>query len=162
MRPRGAALRAFRPIARASKAEKGRTYSFRPVANMHWRCRSNHLVWPVMRFARNRLCALLREGLEFDHENLLDGLLDLTIRVGTSTPNADPCGDYTWQLFRLADSRKPGAFTELDRKALKLTGFSTVPSSSPGSSPYGWILKSGEADLFLTYRTNAVRPTGVS
>src|SRR3954464_8736399 len=55
---------------------------------------------PVALFARNRLCALARPGLEVTSISLLDRMLDPQVKLGTSTPKADPSGDYAWERFR--------------------------------------------------------------
>jgi ABC-type molybdate transport system substrate-binding protein len=47
-------------------------------------------------------------------ENFLAKLLDPAIKIGTSTPKADPAGDYTWAMFRLAEKIKPGSYAILD------------------------------------------------
>ena len=52
---------------------------------------------PVVLFARNRLCALVRPGLEVTSASLLDRMLDPQVKLGTSTPKADPSGDYAWE-----------------------------------------------------------------
>ena len=83
--------------------------------------------------ARNRLCVLARPGISLDADRLLDLLLDPAIRVGTSTPGADPSGDYTWAFFRNAGSARPGAFTTLDAKALQLTGREVDPQQQEGT-----------------------------
>lgn len=49
---------------------------------------------PVLRFARNKLCALVRPGVTVDSANLLERMLDPNVKLGTSTPKADPSGDY--------------------------------------------------------------------
>lgn len=49
---------------------------------------------PVVLFARNELCALVRDGLVVTPATLLDVMLDPAIKLGTSTPKADPSGDY--------------------------------------------------------------------
>jgi len=111
---------------------------------------------PVVLFARNRLCALVRPGLTVTTATLLDRMLDGPIKVGTSTPVADPSGDYAFEVFRKADKLKPGAQMLLEKKALKLTG---GPSSAPapkGRNVYGWHVAEGGADIFLTYCTNAL------
>ncbi|MFN3210512.1 MAG: substrate-binding domain-containing protein [Roseovarius sp.] len=54
---------------------------------------------PVALFARNRLCALARPEVEVTPETLLDVMLDDDTRLGTSTPKADPSGDYAFALF---------------------------------------------------------------
>ena len=77
---------------------------------------------PVVLFARNRLCALVRPGLDVTPATLLDRMLDRSVKLGTSTPRADPSGDYAWEVFRKADAIRPGAGAALERKALQLTG----------------------------------------
>src|SRR3954471_20165045 len=54
---------------------------------------------PVVLFARNRLCALARPSLEVTPAALLDRMLDPQEKLGTSTPKADPSGDYAWEVF---------------------------------------------------------------
>src|SRR5215471_4152857 len=49
---------------------------------------------PVALFARNRLCALAKPGLAVESGNLLDRMMDAQVKLGTSTPRADPSGDY--------------------------------------------------------------------
>jgi ABC-type molybdate transport system substrate-binding protein len=107
-------------------------------------------------FARNRLCALARAGLGVSQASLLDAMLDTGVRVGISTPKADPSGDYAFQLFAKAETVSPGARAALEGKALQLTGGSTSQRAPAGRNLYGWVMASGKADLFLTYRTNAV------
>jgi ABC-type molybdate transport system substrate-binding protein len=36
---------------------------------------------------------------------------DEDVSTGTSTPKADPSGDYAWERFRKADAIKEGSFT---------------------------------------------------
>ena len=55
---------------------------------------------PVVMFARNRLCALAAPGVSVSSETLLDRILDPKVKLGTSTPKADPSGDYAWKLCR--------------------------------------------------------------
>jgi molybdate transport system substrate-binding protein len=109
---------------------------------------------PVVLFARNRLCALVRPGLSDETETLLDRMLDPGIKLGTSTPKADPSGDYAWEVFRKADAVKPGSFALLAQKALQLTSSPTSPSFG-NRSPYGTLVAAGKADIFLTYCTGA-------
>ncbi|MES2841965.1 MAG: molybdate ABC transporter substrate-binding protein [Pseudomonadota bacterium] len=113
--------------------------------------------WSTPRvFARNQLCALTQANINATPERLLDVLLDPSVRVGTSTPKADPSGDYAWALFRKADAVRSGAYATLDRKALQLTGGPTSPKAPAGRGTYAWVMDQGQADVFLTYCTNAV------
>jgi molybdate transport system substrate-binding protein len=110
---------------------------------------------PPVLFARNRLCALARPGLAVDSATLLDRMLADDIKLGTSTPRADPSGDYAWEVFRKADKLEPGAFAALEKKALQLVGGPNSPTAPPGRALYGILVAEGKADLFLTYCTNA-------
>src|SRR5215510_204822 len=111
---------------------------------------------PVVLFARNRLCALTRPGVAVETATLLDRMLDPNVKLGTSTPRADPSGDYAWEVFRKAETLRPGAFTALERKALKLVGGPDAPTVPRGRTVYGMLIAEGKADLFLTYCTNAM------
>ena len=111
---------------------------------------------PVVLFARNRLCALVRPGLAVEPATLLDRMLDPNVKLGTSTPRADPSGDYAWEMFRKADKLKPGAFGALEQKALQLTGGPNAPTAPPGRTIYGVLVAEGKADIFLTYCTGAI------
>ena len=111
---------------------------------------------PVVLFARNQLCALAQADVEVTSENLLHTLLDTRVRVGTSTPKADPSGDYAWELFKKADTVKAGSYAMLSDKALQLTGGPTSEKAPEGRNQYGWVMAGKKADVFLTYCTNAV------
>lgn len=110
---------------------------------------------PVV-FARNQLCALARPGVAMTRETLLPVLLDEKIRLGVSTPKADPSGDYAVALFAKAEAVTAGARAKLEAKAQQLTGGASSPKAPEGRNLYAWVMDSGEADVFLTYCTNAV------
>jgi molybdate transport system substrate-binding protein len=110
---------------------------------------------PVTRFARNRLCALVRPGLTVDGAVLLDRMLDPNVKLATSTPKADPSGDYAFEVFRKAEAIRPGSQTILENKALQLTGGPGSATPPSGRTVYGWHVAEGRADIFLTYCTNA-------
>jgi molybdate transport system substrate-binding protein len=111
---------------------------------------------PVAIFARNQLCALAREGLSVTSLTLLTTMLDPAVRMGTSTPKADPSGDYAFALFAKAEALKPGARAALEAKALQLTGGPNSEKAPAGRNQYAWAMEGGKADVFLTYCTNAV------
>jgi len=111
---------------------------------------------PVIRFARNRMCALVKPELKVDSANLLERMLDPAVKLGTSTPKADPSGDYALEVFRKADAIKPGAQAVLEKKALQLTGSAGSATPPAGRTVYGWHVAESRADLFLTYCTNAL------
>lgn len=107
-------------------------------------------------FVRNTLCALTSEQLDATPANLLATLLRPGVRLGTSTPKADPSGDYTWEMFHKADGVQQGAYAVLDAKALKLVGQVSLPQAPAGRLAYAWIMDERKVDVFLTYCTNAV------
>ena len=109
----------------------------------------------VDRFARNTMCVLARPEVDVSTDTVLRTMLDPKIRLGTSTPKADPSGDYAWRVFHKADVMQPGSFATLSAKAMQLTG---GPQSAPpptDRSVYGALLAQNRADIFLTYCTNA-------
>jgi len=109
----------------------------------------------VAMFTRNTLCAFALPRVGLTSTNLLDRLLDPGVKLGTSTPKADPAGDYTWAMFRLADKFKPGSFAVLDQKAQQIVG-GTLPSAAGGNpDPTIAALRDGIVDVHLGYCTSA-------
>jgi molybdate transport system substrate-binding protein len=137
---------------RFEKGEAGDVFASADMGNPQKLMREG-LAGPVVLFARNRLCAIARPGLSLTSDTLLATMLDPAVKLGTSTPNADPSGDYAWEVFRKADALQPGSGARLEAKALKLVG---GPASAPppaGVNAYAWHLREGRADLFLGYCT---------
>ena len=110
----------------------------------------------VVLFTRNRLCALVRPGFGVDTETLLERMLDPNVKLASSTPKADPSGDYAFEVFAKAEAFKPGARAALEKKALLLVGAADSPVPPAGRTAYGWHIAEGRADIFLTYCTNAM------
>jgi molybdate transport system substrate-binding protein len=84
-------------------------------------------------FARNRICITALPTVGLTSANLLDKLLDPSIGIGTSTPKADPGGDYAWALFEKADTVHPGAAAILKAKAKQLVGGTIIPKEPKSS-----------------------------
>ncbi len=105
----------------------------------------------VILFTRNRLCALGRDRLGLTPENLLDRLLDPTVRLATSTPGADPGGDYAWAMFARADAVHPGAQAVLQAKAMKLVGGRDTPPLVAGRGVVQGVFLADRADVMLGY-----------
>jgi molybdenum ABC transporter molybdate-binding protein len=111
---------------------------------------------PVVRFARNKMCALVKPGLDVTGDTLLARMLDPKIKLGTSTPRSDPSGDYAVQVFTKTEALKPGSQALLEKKALQLTGAKDSAQPPAGRAAYGWHVAEGRADIFLTYCTNVL------
>ncbi len=114
------------------------------------------LAGPVRRFARNQLCALTAPRLMIAPQQVLATMLDPAVKLGSSTPRADPSGDYALQVFDRAERVQPGAGAALRAKVRTLTGGPDSPPPPPDRNVYGLLVERGDADLFLTYCTNAV------
>ena len=110
---------------------------------------------PVV-FTRNTLCALAQGTVAVTSDTLLGTMLQPQVRLGLSTPKADPAGDYAWALFQKADALQPGATARLEAKALQLTGGANSAQAPAGRNTYAWVMEQNRADVFLTYCTNAV------
>lgn len=112
----------------------------------------------VRPFARNALCALASSAFTLRGKALAQRLLDGDVRVGTSTPRADPSGDYAFQMFERIESSgaaPAGSAAALKAKALQLTGGPGSPQPPAGRSLYGMLVDEGKVDVFITYCTNA-------
>jgi molybdate transport system substrate-binding protein len=105
---------------------------------------------PVI-LARNSLCVMTRPDVGLTSANLLDRLLDPKIKIGTSTPGADPGGDYTWAWFAKADTIHPGARAILEAKAQKLAGGSVAPVIPGNGSAVKYFLLQKKVDAFFSY-----------
>ena len=110
---------------------------------------------PSVLFVRNALCIVTDAGRELNAGNLVETLLKPEIRIGTSTPVADPSGDYTWEVFRKIDARRPGAFDTLSKKAQQLVGGPAAPGTVNGRPRLLVALDDHEIDLFISYCSGA-------
>jgi molybdenum ABC transporter molybdate-binding protein len=114
---------------------------------------------PARVFARNSLCVLTRPDLGLSRENLLDKLLQPAVKIGTSTPGADPSGDYAWRWFAEAGARHPGAQRILEAKAQKLAGGPTPAQVPAGVNPVKYFLEQKTVDVFFGYcSANSTKP----
>lgn len=140
---------------RIQKGEAAEVFTSADLGNPQVLAREG-LAGPVVLFARNELCAFARPDLAVTSETLLERMLDPKLKLGTSTPKADPSGDYAFAIFARAETVRPGAKAALEAKALQLTGGPDSTPAPEGVNVYGYKLASGEADLFLAYCTNAL------
>jgi molybdate transport system substrate-binding protein len=110
----------------------------------------------VVNFTRNRLCAVARSTVGLTPGNMLDRLLDPAVRLATSTPGADPAGDYAWAVFARADAVRAGARAALAAKAQQLYGGGAkTPPLVPGKGAVEGIFLADRADVALAYCSGA-------
>ena len=110
---------------------------------------------PSVLFVRNALCVVTEAGRALDATSLVETLLKPEIKIGTSTPVADPAGDYTWEVFRKVDALRPGAFDTLSKKAQQLFGGPTTTALINGRPSYLVALDEHQIDLFFIYCSSA-------
>jgi molybdate transport system substrate-binding protein len=106
-------------------------------------------VVPAIAIARNRMCIVSRRPAGVTAENLIDRMLAASMRVKTSTPVADPAGDYAWAIFDRIEALRPGTGAVLKKKAQALMSLKATPA--PGQSPYAALFASGRIDMAITY-----------
>ncbi len=110
-------------------------------------------------FIKNRLCVVTRQETDINTDNVLDRLLDPTIRISAPKPIADPCGDYVWMMFKKADRIQPGSFNNLDQKVDILKSGAYTKQSPTTVPTLSWIFSENRADAFIVYFSTAKEMT---
>ena len=102
--------------------------------------------------ARNRLILTCRDSAQTRGRDALQLLLDDSLRLATSTPQADPGGDYAWQVFDRIDALHPVAGDKLKARALQLVGGRTPGIAIPPGIPAAaFLITHDHADISLGY-----------
>ncbi|BEN48549.1 TPA: solute-binding protein [Serratia marcescens] len=109
----------------------------------------------VQIFARNRLCVTVRNVPALTERPLPQVLFDPHWRLATSTPEADPSGDYALQLFERCEQYWPGQGEALRRRALPLVGGRDSAPVPAGRLAAEYLIAGGQADIFLGYASYA-------
>jgi len=102
-------------------------------------------------FARNELILTVRNTPQTAGKSWLELLSDSALRLGTSTPQCDPSGDYTWQLFDRIETRHPGLGESLKLRAMPLVGGRDTLVLPVGEMASSWIIRQNLADAFIGY-----------
>ncbi|MCE9887627.1 substrate-binding domain-containing protein [Kluyvera intermedia] len=111
-------------------------------------------------FARNELILTVKNSPQTAGKAWLELLSDSALRLGTSTPQCDPSGDYTWQLFDHIEASHLGLGESLKRRAMQLVGGRDTLTLPPGVIASSWLLREGWADLFIGYAHYATALVG--
>lgn len=122
------------------------------------------LTGTVRVFAANQIVAVFRSnfGQTVSPANLLSVLLNPSTKIGTSTPVADPLGDYTQQIFQKADAIQPGAAATLEAKRNELVANPSAPAVPTGANSTVYFLNTTQTvDVFITYVTGAVQARAI-
>ncbi|WP_051201699.1 substrate-binding domain-containing protein [Paracoccus aminophilus] len=112
--------------------------------------------------AGNRLVVIARPGLlDTGRADAGQAALDLLarpdLRIGMSTPGADPSGDYTLAFLNRLAGTDPARWQDLPARAHSLYGGDLLRTEDFGRSPALEALRAGKADLLIGYGTSAQR-----
>ena len=101
----------------------------------------------VVPFACNQLCLTVRSDALREGDDWFSLLTRDGLRVATSTPGADPSGDYTQELF----TRMGRAGEGVRSRATALVGGRYSTPIPTGKLAAEWIIHGGLADVFIGY-----------
>jgi ABC-type molybdate transport system substrate-binding protein len=135
---------------RIEKGEKPDLFMSADVGSPRKLQTQGRTVVPVIAFARNRMCVVSRRSAGVTPANLIDHMLEKAVRVKTSTPIADPSGDYAWAIFDRVEQMRPGASAILKDKAQALMSVKATPAT-PTQSAAAALFASHQIDMSLTY-----------
>lgn len=135
---------------RIEKGEKPDLFMSADVGSPRTLQTEGHTVVPVIAFARNRMCVVSRRSAGVTPTNLIDHMLEKAVRVKTSTPVADPSGDYAWAIFDRIEKLRPGSGAVLKGKAQALMSVKATPAT-PTQSAAAALFASHQIDMSLTY-----------
>ncbi len=102
---------------------------------------------PAVAFATNQVCVLAPRAVGLTSADLLDRLLDPTLRLATASPGDSAIGDDAFAMFSRADAVRPGAGATLSAKAQRLLG----AAGSDGHSPAATIFLRHQADALVDF-----------
>ncbi len=105
----------------------------------------------VAAFTSNRLCLTVRTAALRENEDWLSLLAREDLRVATSAPGADPCGDYARALF----SALGDAGAAIGARSMALVGGRHSAPVPAGTLAAAWLIQGGQADLFIGYASYA-------
>jgi ABC-type molybdate transport system substrate-binding protein len=108
-------------------------------------------------FARNDLCLLAPANhSSAGSAGALDALLKDGVKIGVSPARIDPLGDYTVQLFDVADKVKPGSGATLHGRAVVIDNPPGTPPAQSGDHVLD-ALHNGRISLAIVYCSSKAR-----
>jgi molybdate transport system substrate-binding protein len=135
---------------RLSKGEPADLFASADMAQpIHLAEKDTHIL--VVPFAANLMCLVSKASAGITAANVLSRMLSPDFRLATSTPGADPGGDYAVAMFDKADQIRPGSGAILRSKAQHLLGGPTTMVPVAGRSPAASIFVANQADALVYY-----------
>lgn len=107
---------------------------------------------PIVPVCSSSLCVITLQKAGNHFTDALDVLADPHVRIGTSTPGDDPCGDYTELLFQKIQAETPALGISIRSRASALVGGRTTAPIPTGKKAALWLLETGKCDAFIGYK----------
>ena len=103
-------------------------------------------------FIGNQLCITVNRDYVCKHDTWLSLLTNPTLKLGTSTPKADPSGDYCWQFFEKIEHDNPNLGKQLKQRAIPLVGGEHSLPIPTGKMAAHYLITTHQADIFIGYQ----------
>lgn len=103
-------------------------------------------------FIGNQLCLTVNRDVVNQHDTWLSLLANPVLKLGTSTPKADPSGDYSWQFFDNIERDNPSLGKQLKQRAIPLVGGENSAHIPKGRMAAHYLITSHQADIFIGYQ----------
>ncbi|MEQ4925053.1 substrate-binding domain-containing protein [Proteus hauseri] len=103
-------------------------------------------------FIGNQLCITAHRDCVNEHDTWLSLLTNPALKIGTSTPKADPSGDYCWQFFDKIEHDNPNLGKQLKQRAIPLVGGEHSLPIPAGRLAAHYLITTHQADLFIGYQ----------
>jgi len=116
---------------------------------------AGHAIVPMVPFARNRMCLITRRSTGVTPDNLVDRLLAKDLRLKTSTPIADPAGDYAMAIFDRIDAFRHGSSQILRDKAQGVAEATKLAQPLAGHSAGASLFLDNQVDMMISYCSGA-------
>lgn len=105
-------------------------------------------------FAQNTLCLL--SSAPVASTNALNALLKDGIKIGVSPARIDPLGDYTVELFKVADGLQKGSGATLQARAVTIDNLPGAPPAKSGDYVLD-AMRDHSIDLAIVYCSGRAR-----
>jgi molybdenum ABC transporter molybdate-binding protein len=104
----------------------------------------------VAEFTKNVLCVFGNEKASVTDQNVLEKLLDPSLKVGIF-PSHDPSGEYALLMFKRAEVIKPGAEKALLDKAVVMEADMVRGNVPEGDDFMSQLMREGTIDMYVAY-----------
>ena len=106
-------------------------------------------------FTHNRLCLTVRNQPQWANHDAISLLRNPQNRIGMSTPQKDPSGDYTFMFFDKIEAIYPNMGQQLKKRARQLVGGSFISNIPKDVLPAQYFLLNNTIDIFIGYANYA-------